>query len=116
MSNLLDVVETSVFYEQAAACMTEVEKDAFIAFIAANPKKGDLIKEGGGIRKVRWSIGNKGKSGGVRVIYYFHSMSNPIYLLTVYSKGHKANISKAQLAGYRRLIERLKALFSGKGD
>nr|WP_243748879.1 type II toxin-antitoxin system RelE/ParE family toxin [Pseudomaricurvus alcaniphilus] len=50
----------------------------------------------GGIRKLRWSAQGKGKSGGVRIIYYFHDGTMPLFLLTVFGKGEKANISKAE--------------------
>ena len=50
----------------------------------------------GGIRKLRWSAQGRGKSGGVRVIYYYHNGSVPLFLLTVFGKGEKANLSKAE--------------------
>ena len=48
----------------------------------------------GGIRKLRWSAQGRGKSGGVRVIYYFHNETMPLFLLTVFGKGEKANLTK----------------------
>ena len=50
----------------------------------------------GGVRKLRWSRGNQGKSGGVRVIYYFHNESMPLYLLTLFAKNDRSNLSKSQ--------------------
>lgn len=50
----------------------------------------------GGIRKLRWRRGGRGRSGGVRVIYYFHSDAMPLYLLTVFSKNERANLTGAQ--------------------
>ena len=50
----------------------------------------------GGIRKFRWASGNRGKSGGARVIYYFHNESMPLFLLTLFGKNEKANLSKAE--------------------
>ncbi len=50
----------------------------------------------GGIRKLRWSAKSKGKSGGVRIIYYYHSESMPVFLLTLFGKSEKANLSKAE--------------------
>lgn len=50
----------------------------------------------GGIRKLRWSAQGKGKSGGVRVIYYYHNNTIPLFLLTVFGKGEKANLSNAE--------------------
>jgi len=50
----------------------------------------------GGIRKLRWSAHGKGKSGGVRVIYYYHLESIPIFVLTVFGKGERSNLSKSE--------------------
>ncbi|BFM04829.1 type II toxin-antitoxin system RelE/ParE family toxin [Halioxenophilus aromaticivorans] len=50
----------------------------------------------GGIRKLRWSAHGKGKSGGMRVIYYYHNRGVPLFLLTMFGKGDKANLSKAE--------------------
>jgi len=61
----------------------------------------------GGIRKLRWSAQGKGKSGGVRVIYYYHNETIPLFLLTVFGKGEKANLTKAErndLAGFTSLL------------
>jgi hypothetical protein len=48
------------------------------------------------VRKLRWSRGGRGKSGGVRVIYYYHSDALPLYLLTLFAKNERANLSKAE--------------------
>jgi hypothetical protein len=48
------------------------------------------------VRKLRWSRGSQGKSGGVRVIYYFHNESMPLYLLTLFAKNDRSNLSQSQ--------------------
>lgn len=58
----------------------------------------------GGIRKLRWSRGNKGKSGGVRVIYYCHDERIPLYLLTMFGKYERAKLSKANRNALGRLV------------
>lgn len=68
---LITVVETTSFMTDAKVCMTNEERTEAINMIAANPECGDIIPGGGGIRKVRFGIGGRGKSGGVRIIYYF---------------------------------------------
>lgn len=68
-SELITVVETASFLADAKACMTDDERIEAINMIAAHPECGDLISGGGGIRKVRFATGGKGKSGGVRIIY-----------------------------------------------
>ncbi len=50
----------------------------------------------GGIRKLRWSVQGRGKSGGVRIIYYYHNESIPLFLLTLFGKGEKANLTKSE--------------------
>lgn len=57
--------------------------------------KGDLMAGTGGARKFRWAGRGKGKSGGYRIITYFGGDDIPVFLLTVFSKGEKANLSKA---------------------
>ena len=54
------------------------------------PKAGDVMEGTGGVRKLRWRRGGQGKSGGVRVIYYYHDDLMPLYLLTLFAKGDKA--------------------------
>ena len=77
--------------------------------IAANPACGDLIVGGGGVRKVRFAIGNKGKSGGVRVIYFHHSAGLPVFLFMVYGKSERTNLTMAQTntiaAVAKRIVE-----------
>jgi len=61
----------------------------------------------GGVRKLRWGLGAQGKSGGVRVIYYAHSEEMPLYLLTLFAKNERANISKAQRNELAELVDLL---------
>ena len=76
--------------------MSDDERQAAIDMIAADPMCGDVIVGGGGIRKVRFGIDGRGKSGGVRIIYYYHGEQLPIFLLTVFSKSEQANLSMAE--------------------
>jgi hypothetical protein len=108
------VVELDRFEKDAAALWRGEERDAFIDFIARNPEKGQLIEDTGGVRKVRWSREGTGKSGGVRVIYYFHSEAMPIYLLAIYAKGERADLGAAQKKQARAFVETLKAALKRK--
>ena len=85
-----------------------------VAFLATNPEVGDIVPETGGVRKFRSAIEGKGKSGGVRVIYYFHNEAFPLFLLTVYGKSQKANLSKAERNDLKKLVPRLIKTY-GKG-
>jgi hypothetical protein len=93
---LVTVVETASFVTDAKACMTDEERAGAIDMIAAHPECGDLIPGGGGIRKVRFAVGGRGKSGGVRIIYYFHNERVPTFLLAVFAKNERANLTRAE--------------------
>jgi hypothetical protein len=89
----LSVAETQLFIRQAAAVWTDVERSAFVDFIAANPEEGDLIPGTGGIRKLRWGRQGSGKRGGVRVVYFYHDDDMPLYLLMMYAKAREEDLS-----------------------
>ena len=87
----------------------EAERSEFIAFIASNAEMGDVIPDTGGVRKLRWSRRGTGKRGGVRVIYFFHDASRPIYLLMVYAKARQEDLSADEKRAVRNLTAVLKA-------
>ena len=91
--------------------MTEADREEFVTFIAANPQRGDLIQGTGGIRKIRWGIKGQGKSGGLRVIYYYHSERMPLFLLTAYEKSVKSDLAELEKVVMRRLVQELKDQF-----
>ncbi|HGT2643464.1 TPA: type II toxin-antitoxin system RelE/ParE family toxin [Legionella pneumophila] len=94
---LQTVVEMPEFIKQSGSCMDEESKKSFIDYIAENPLQGDLIVGTGGVRKIRWTgDSHKGKRGGVRVIYYYYDQSIPIFLLTVYGKNQKDNLTNEE--------------------
>jgi len=95
-SPLITVVETASFLADAKRCMIDDERSEAITMIAANPECGNLSPGGSGIRKVRFAIGGKGKSGGVRIIYYFHNERVPTFLLAVFAKNERANLTRAE--------------------
>ena len=76
-------------------------------YLAAHPNAGDLMEGTGGVRKLRWGRGARGKSGGVRVIYYVHSDLMPLYLRTLFAKNETANINKAERNALAGLVELL---------
>jgi len=91
------VVETPEYLRAAKkAGMTDAEREAAVSFIAANPQAGDLIEGSGGARKVRIARQGKGKSGGYRVITYYLDEGVPVFLLTVISKGQRADLTAGQ--------------------
>ena len=64
-----------------------------IDFLGLNPKAGVIVPGSGGVRKMRWAVPGRGKRGGARVVYYFHSEELPILALRIYAKNEKTDIS-----------------------
>ena len=92
------------YIRYADQLLSEPERKSIIDYLAAHPKAGDLMESTGGIRKLRWGRGNKGKSGGVRVIFYYHDERIPLYLLTIFGKNERANLSKAERNELAKLV------------
>lgn len=102
------VVETLHFQARAKKAMSDEEKAEAITMIAFDPQCGVLIKGTGGIRKVRFGIEERGKRGGVHIIYFFHSDALPIFLLEVFAKNEKADLSAAERNALVKLAKVLK--------
>lgn len=90
------IVEMPEFLRRAEALISEDEKQGIINYLAAHTETGIAMKGTGGIRKLRWAIGNKGKSGGIRIIYYYHNTDMPLFLLSLFGKSEKANLDKSE--------------------
>lgn len=111
MTRLQTVVELAEFQRRAKAIMSDQEREAAINYIAANPEAG--ISLGGGLRKVRIPRVGGGKSGGFRTMYVFGGAHMPIFLLTVFAKKEKANLSKSEQS---MAVEMSKMLIAKYGD
>jgi len=85
-----------------------IDDDEFAAlqwFLVNHPKAGDLIPQGGGIRKLRWQAKGRGKRGGIRVIYYFVGKREEIWFLSVYAKNELTDIPKDILVQLRKEVK-----------
>ncbi|MEO7240048.1 MAG: type II toxin-antitoxin system RelE/ParE family toxin [Sphingomicrobium sp.] len=91
--------------------MTDDERMGIVNFLAANPEAGVAL--GGGLRKVRTGRVGGGKSGGFRTLYVFGGRHFPRFLVTVFAKNEKANLSKAELAA---VVELSKTVVASYGD
>jgi len=107
---LLTVVELTTFLRAAAKVWGDDERAEFVDYVAANPEAGDVIPETGGLRKVRWGRQGSGKRGGVRVIYYFYDLDAPLYLITVYAKSARGDLSPDEKRTLTALAADLKQL------
>ena len=101
------VAEMPEFSRNANRLLREDEIQTLVGYLAEHPLAGVLIAGTGGVRKLRWAREGMGKSGGVRVIYYFYSERLPLYLLTVFGKNEKANLTKAEANALSKLVKLL---------
>lgn len=90
------IVELPEFMKRSDKLLSSSERLSIINYLASHPAAGDIMRGTGGIRKLRWSAQGKGKSGGVRVIYYHHNESMPLFLLTLFGKSEKATLTKTE--------------------
>lgn len=100
-------VETSLFSKQREDSLPDDEYRKMQNWLIERPGAGAIIRGSGGIRKVRWAAKGKGKSGGVRVIYYWERAPERIYLLTMYGKSERADIDRPTL---KRIAAKLELL------
>lgn len=110
------VVELPEFLKTSEKHLSDTEKHSVINYLAAHPAAGDIMQGTGGIRKLRWSAHGKGKSGGVRIIYYFHNENMPLFLLTLFGKGEKANLSKSERNELAKLTSLLVKNYGGPNE
>lgn len=111
------VVETPEYLAKAkAAGVSDEERAAIVDTLANRPDAGDLIVGTGGARKVRFRRPGTGKSGGYRVITYFGGGDIPVYLLTMFAKGQRGNLSHADINAIRAALPTIVAPHKGKGD
>jgi len=106
---LLTVVELPEFLRRAKSIMSDEEREELVNYLASNPEAGAPL--GGGLRKVRFARAGGGKSGGYRTIYVYGGVSVPLFLVTVFAKSERANLSKAELLAAIELSKLLLATY-----
>jgi mRNA-degrading endonuclease RelE of RelBE toxin-antitoxin system len=98
-------VETPIFTRRIGACMSDDEYGRLQAFLTENPAAGKVIRDSGGIRKLRWAGSGRGKRGGLRIIYFWWIARDRITMLIVYPKSERDDLSREQLKQLKRQIE-----------
>ncbi len=90
------VVETSAFTRRAEKLLSTEEYDDLILYLARYRQAGDEIPGTGGVRKLRFRAFGRGKSGGVRAIYYFYDEDTPLYAIFLYGKNEQTDLNSTQ--------------------
>ena len=96
--------ESRLFTRLIVGLLGDDDLRALQNHLVANPEAGDLIKSTAGLRKVRWAGSGRGKSGGVRVIYYWYVSTDRLYMLDVYAKNERSDLSDKQIKALKKLV------------
>ena len=109
------VIETEGYLRAAKDTkMAEDEMTAAVDLVSTDPEAGDVMAGTGGVRKARLAGRGKGKSGGYRIVWYFGGGDIPVFLLTVFGKGEKANLSQGERNALRSMTAGLRNSLSSK--
>lgn len=103
-----EIKATPKFLKLAQKIMTTETLQDLIDELSLYPEKGTIMQGTGGIRKIRWRTGkdNKGKSGGVRVIYYY-GKNTIILLITLFKKSNKENLDAEEKNELKKILPEL---------
>lgn len=100
------IIETPIFTKLIQELMSDDEYKNLQEALVNNPALGEIIKGSGGLRKVRWRLEGRGKSGGIRAIYYWVVDDQHIRMLYAYPKGKQTNLTQDQLKQLKLIVER----------
>ena len=98
-------VETRIFTKQIQVLLNDEEYRALQSALVLRPEQGSLIKNSGGLRKMRWGVRGSGKRGGIRVVYYWDPATDTVFMLFGYPKSMQDDLSREQLRVLRRIVE-----------
>ena len=101
----MEFFETPIFTKLIQKLISDEEHHLLQLQLSVRPESGDIIKGSGGIRKLRWAGSGRGKPGGIRVIYYYITEEEQIYMLYAYPKSKKENLTADQLKQLKQLVE-----------
>jgi RelE toxin of RelE / RelB toxin-antitoxin system len=101
------VVETPPYLADADRLFTAEERAAIVDRVAIDPRCGVVIPGSGGIRKLRFGFGGRGKRGGARVIYLFGGDDVPVFLLAAFAKNEKADLTAAERQALSKQVTKM---------
>jgi hypothetical protein len=87
--------------------LTEAECTAVVDAVATDPAEGVVIVGSGGVRKLRIALRGRGKRGGARVIYFYHNAALPVFLLALFAKNERDNLSAGEVAEMAKFVKAL---------
>jgi hypothetical protein len=111
---MITVAETGEFIRKAKKLLSEDERQVLVSYLSAHPESGVVMEGTGGIRKLRWARQGMGKSGGVRVIFFYYNQGMPLYALTLFGKGDKDNLTQTERNDLAKLVDVLIGYWRGR--
>lgn len=99
------IIETAIFTQRITELMSDDDYRSLQEALVNRPDMGSVIRGTGGIRKVRWRLEGRGKSGGTRVIYYWVTADEQIYMLYAYPKNEQEDLTEAQKKLLKQVVE-----------
>ncbi|WP_428347197.1 type II toxin-antitoxin system RelE/ParE family toxin [Moraxella nonliquefaciens] len=111
---MLHFAETSLFTKQIIDLMDDEEYRLLQTNLMKNPHQGDIVRGTGGVRKTRWSIDGKGKSGGSRIIYFFVDDAGIFFMLLAYPKSKQTTLSADEKKEMLKLTTAIKEIYRAK--
>lgn len=99
-------IESAAFERVRAVYFDDDEYAELQQFMMKNPEAGDVVRESGGVRKLRWKRKGMGKRGGLRVIYFVRYQPHEFWLLTLYAKAKQENVPAHILGQLKEAFER----------
>jgi hypothetical protein len=102
------LIETPVFTRLVTKTLSDEDYGALQQWLVDSPDAGDLVRGGAGLRKVRWALPGGGKSGGIRVLYYWRANADQIYLLFLFGKGERTDLTPVQVRELAKYVKELK--------
>lgn len=103
-SGVVVFIETPIFTRRIATCMDDEEYSRLQSFLAEHPDSGKIIRDSGGMRKLRWAGSGRGKRGGLRIIYFWWVAKDRISMLMVYPKNERDDLTSEQLKLLKRQL------------
>ena len=97
--------ETRNFTKRLISLLNDADYSRLQMALVRNPAAGAIIEGSGGIRKLRWSLPGRGKSGRGRIIYYWAVSKHVIFMLDIFAKNEKADLTKQEIKILKRVIE-----------